>query len=132
MFEENKLIEEFTPIEKRAAYERYLRALSVAVKGTGAIFMKRNPKDVFTNNFNRRLMSVHKANHDIQIVIDQVRDRFAESMSLSYTKALYSLAGIGSNSTTIQGKHWNLNLGDKFGVIQNIKDYGVFGYIGGL
>ena len=26
---------------------------------------------VFTNNFNCRLMSVHKANHDIQVVIDQ-------------------------------------------------------------
>jgi len=72
MFEENKTICQYTKKEKQAAYDRYLNALSVAVHGTGAIFLKRNPKDVFTNNFNRRLMSVHKANHDIQIVIDQV------------------------------------------------------------
>ena len=48
-------------------------ALSVSVCGTGAIFLKKNPKDVLTNNFNRQLMRVHKANHDIQIVIDQVK-----------------------------------------------------------
>ena len=59
---------------KNFAYQRYLNALSVSVRGTGAIYLKRNPKDVLTNNFNRQLMTVHKANHDIQIVIDQVRN----------------------------------------------------------
>ena len=73
MFVKNKPIEELTEGETQTAYQRYIDALSVAVRGTGAIFLKRNPKDVFTNNFNTRVMSVHKANHDIQIVIDQVR-----------------------------------------------------------
>ena len=72
MFEENKTIETLSEKEKEAGYQRYLNALSASVRGTGAIFLKRNPKDVLTNNFNRRIMSVHKANHDIQIVIDQV------------------------------------------------------------
>ena len=72
MFTGKKTINQYTKEEKQAAYERYLNALSVSVRGTGAIFLKRNPKDVLTNNFNRRLMSVHKANHDIQVVIDQV------------------------------------------------------------
>ena len=72
MFHEDKTIEQISNKEKKAGYQRYVNALSVSVRGTGAIFLKRNPKDVFTNNFNRRIMSVHKANHDIQIVIDQV------------------------------------------------------------
>jgi hypothetical protein len=72
MFDEKRTIEQLSDQEKKAGYQRYVSALSVSVRGTGAIFLKRNPKDVFTNNFNRRLMSVHKANHDIQIVIDQV------------------------------------------------------------
>ena len=32
--------------------------------------MKREPKDVFTNNFNPHIMQIHQANHDIQIVSD--------------------------------------------------------------
>ena len=76
MFAENKNIEDLTAKEKSAGYQRYLNALSASVRGTGAIFLKRNPKDVFTNNFNRRIMSVHRANHDIQIVIDQVNIKY--------------------------------------------------------
>ena len=72
MFKEGKRVEQLSNTDKRIGYQRYIDALSVSVRGTGAIFLKRNPKDVFTNNFNRRLMSVHKANHDIQMVIDQV------------------------------------------------------------
>ena len=72
MFTENKMIKDYNEGEKQAAYQRYLNALSASVRGTGAIFLKRNPKDILTNNFNRRLMSVHQANHDIQVVIDQV------------------------------------------------------------
>ena len=72
MFGEKKMIEELSNKEKRIGYDRYIKALSVSIRGTGAILPKRNPKDVFTNNFNNRLMRIHKANHDIQIVIDQV------------------------------------------------------------
>ena len=72
MFDETKTMEQLSDKEKNTGYQRYVNALSTSVRGTGAIFMKRKPKDVFTNNFNRRLMSVHKANLDIQIVIDQV------------------------------------------------------------
>ena len=35
------------------------------------MFLKRNPKDVFTNNFNPNLMLIHGANHDVQMVVDQ-------------------------------------------------------------
>ena len=37
-------------------------------------------------------------------------------MGWNYTKASYSLAGIGSNSTTIQGKVYNMCLKDTKGV----------------
>ena len=60
----------FTEDEKKMAYQRYINALSASVRGTGAVFLKRATKDVFTNNFNRRLLEVHKANHDLQIVVD--------------------------------------------------------------
>jgi len=72
MFEDDKEIGDYSEIENQSAYQRYINALSLSVRGTGAIFLKRNPKDVFTNNFNSRVMSVHQANHDIQVVIDQV------------------------------------------------------------
>ena len=72
MFEREKNIEEYSLTEKREAYNRYTNALSASVRGTGSVFLKRETKDIFTNNFNRRLMGIHKANHDIQIVVDQV------------------------------------------------------------
>ena len=72
MFKNDKKLDRFTISEKKAAYQRYLDALSASVRGTGSVFMKRKPKDVFTNNFNSRLLAVHKANHDLQIVVDQV------------------------------------------------------------
>ena len=70
MFNTDKLI--YTSMEKTAAYQRYINALSSSIKGTGSVFLKRDTKDLFTNNFNRKLMKVHKANHDIQMVVDQV------------------------------------------------------------
>jgi hypothetical protein len=72
MMEMDKNIEDFSENEKCAAYQRYINALSASVRGTGAVFLKRATKDVFTNNFNRRLLGVHKANHDLQMVVDQV------------------------------------------------------------
>ena len=73
MFYVDKKLEQYSVKEKEMAYDRYINALSAAVKGTGSIFLKRETADLFTNNFNRRLMDVHKANHDIQMVVDQVR-----------------------------------------------------------
>ena len=72
MFEKEKSLTEYSRKEKLDAYHRYINALSTSVKGTGSVFLKRDAKDLFTNNYNRSLMGVHKANHDIQIVVDQV------------------------------------------------------------
>ena len=58
------------PVQVEKALERYKLALSASIKGTGAIFIKRNPCDVFTNNFNPHIMEIHEANHDMQMVVD--------------------------------------------------------------
>ena len=76
MFGNTSRIEKISEKDKKLGYERYINALSVAVRGTGKVFLKRNLKDIFTNNYNRRLLEIHKANHDIQIVIDQVIEYF--------------------------------------------------------
>ena len=52
------------------AHKRYLEALSVSIRGNGAVFPKRECADIFTNNFCSNVMSIHDANHDIQIVSD--------------------------------------------------------------
>ena len=57
--------------EKEQAKKKYISALSASVRGTGTVFLKRNPKDIFCNNFNPNLMLIHGANHDVQMVVDQ-------------------------------------------------------------
>ena len=74
MFKENKTkIEDYSTKEKALALDRYLDA---SVRGSGHIFLKRSTCDIFVNNFNRRILQIHKANHDIQIVVDQVKQIF--------------------------------------------------------
>ena len=46
MCKENKSMEQLSENEKNYAYQRYLNAISVSVRGTGAIFLKRNPKQL--------------------------------------------------------------------------------------
>ena len=71
MLEEDKDYEQCTADEIKMAKQRYLDALSVSIRGNGSIFIRREPKDIFTNNFNPNLMLIHGANHDIQLVVDQ-------------------------------------------------------------
>jgi hypothetical protein len=70
MFEEEKLLSEYNQIEIDKAIDRYCNAISVGVKGTGTVVLKREVKDIFTNGYNKLIMTLHLANHDIQIVID--------------------------------------------------------------
>jgi hypothetical protein len=49
---------------------RYNDALSASIRGTGAVLMKREVKDIFTNGYNKNIMRLHQANHDFQMVID--------------------------------------------------------------
>ena len=72
MFESKKPLEDYSRNEKSLAFKRYIKALSAFIRGSGSIFLKRETKDILTNNFNRKLMGVHQANHDLQIVLDQV------------------------------------------------------------
>ena len=52
------------------ALARYETAIRSSIRGTSAIHQKRDTKDVFTNNFNAKLMMITKANHDIQLCTD--------------------------------------------------------------
>ena len=70
MVNEDKPIERCSEEEIKIARQRYLDALSVGIKGSGSVIIKRDPKDIFTNNFNPNLMLIHGANHDIQLVVD--------------------------------------------------------------
>ena len=49
---------------------RYLEAMRIEVKSTGYILLKRSTKDVFINNFNKFLATIHPANHDLQFITD--------------------------------------------------------------
>ena len=35
------------------------------------LLLKRDPCDIFTNNFNKNLLQIHKANQDIQLIFDE-------------------------------------------------------------
>ena len=55
---------------KEMAKLRYYDALRADIKGTGYVFLKREPKDVYINNFSKKLMPILQSNHDIQFVHD--------------------------------------------------------------
>ena len=71
MFEDGKEFVQYTDAERQEARRRYLNAISVGIRGTGAVFLRRGTKDIFLNNFNPNLMLLHAANHDLQVVVDQ-------------------------------------------------------------
>ena len=54
-----------------------------------------------------------------------VTNKFAEQAGWSYSKAQYSLSGIGASAKTIQGKLWNISLKDNEGNVHVTKAYGV-------
>ena len=56
--------------KREIAKQRYLNALKADIKGAGFVYQKRDPKDVFINNYNKKLMPILQANHDIQYVVD--------------------------------------------------------------
>ena len=71
MFIDDRPLSEFTDQEKKNARTRYLNAISVGIQGRASVILKRKVKDLFVNGFNRAIMKLHKANHDLQICIDQ-------------------------------------------------------------
>ena len=69
MFLETKPISTYSKEEIEAAKSRYENAISVSIKGTGAVILKREVKDIFINGYNQNIMRLHQANHDLQILI---------------------------------------------------------------
>ena len=71
MFATDKLLKDCTNQEKENAKSRYLNAISASIQGRAAVILKRDVKDLFVNGYNTKIMKLHKANHDLQICIDQ-------------------------------------------------------------
>ena len=71
MFEENKQLQDYTENERIKAKTRYYNAVSVSIQGSAMVFMKRKVRDIFINGYNKKIMRMFKANHDLQICIDQ-------------------------------------------------------------
>ena len=59
------------PTEIKIARQHYLTALRCEVKSSGLVLLKRNPQDVFTNNFNKVLIKLPEANKDIKLISDE-------------------------------------------------------------
>ena len=57
--------------EQQKARDRYLTALRCEVKSSGMVMLKRDPCDVFTNNYNQDLIQIHQANMDLQFITDE-------------------------------------------------------------
>ena len=69
MFTERKQLSSYSEHEIKEAKSRYYDAISTCIKGTGMVLLKREVKDIFTNGYNKNMMKLHHANHDIQIVL---------------------------------------------------------------
>lgn len=70
MYEDNAVFEDEDEESFKKAQERYFTALRCDVKSTGYILLERSCADVFINNFNKNIILMHPANHDLQFVTD--------------------------------------------------------------
>ena len=57
--------------------------------------------------------------------ITLVTNKFAVQAGWTYSRAKYSLAGIGKKAKVVCGKLWNISLKDNKGKVHTIKAYGV-------
>ena len=74
------------------------------------------------------MVTIRKQKGEYYLIIGKttlIKDKLSETMGWSYTNASYSLTGIGTNTTTIQGKVYNICLKDTKGVIHKIIGYSV-------
>ena len=71
MFNKRKSLSSYSNEEIEDARSRYFNAISTNIKGTGMVLLKRNVEHIFINGYNQKIMKLHLANHDLQIVIDQ-------------------------------------------------------------
>ena len=70
MFPTNMRFSSISSLDFENAKQRYIEAISIGIKGTGALIMKRKTSDIFTNGFNKQIFQIHQANMDIQLVTD--------------------------------------------------------------
>ena len=68
MFDKNVKIENNE--NRIIAKARYINAISSGVKENATIILKREVKDIFMNGFNKDIMRLHQANHDLQLCLN--------------------------------------------------------------
>ena len=66
------------------ARQRYLNALRCGARSGGILLLKRETGDIMTNNFNKNLIQLHRANQDIQFITNEYA--VAEYLSKYCTK----------------------------------------------
>ena len=66
------------------AKQRYLNALRCGARSGGILLLKRETGDIMTNNFNKNLIQLHRANQDIQFITNEYA--VAEYLSKYCTK----------------------------------------------
>ena len=67
----SKVSSQLSEAEKfEQAKARYHTALRAGIKGFASVFPQRNLQSLFINNFNKKIMEIQPANHDIQYCMD--------------------------------------------------------------
>ena len=70
MFVQMKPVSAYSELEVEIAKTRYFGALGMSIRGTGAVFQRRKPRDLFINAFNDVVLKLNQSNHDLQVVVD--------------------------------------------------------------
>ena len=117
MFPVGKALAEFSDQERECARVRYMSAISAGVQGRAAVTLKRETKDLFLNGYNKKIMKLHKANHDIQICIDHYS--VAQYICGYLTK---NEAGISRLLKAVNDETSNLKQMDKLNALASVLD----------
>ena len=117
MFDENKRMDQISDQDKQKAKLRYLNAISAGIQGSAAVILKREVRDIFVNGYNKQIMILHKANHDIQICIDQYS--VAQYICGYLTK---NESGISQLLKSVNEETNSLNQMDKLNALASVLD----------
>ena len=117
MFPIGKTMAECNDQDRHSAKVRYLNAISAGIQGRAAVVLKRETKDLFLNGYNKNIMKLHKANHDIQICIDHYS--VAQYICGYLTK---NEAGISKLLKAVNDETSNLKQMDKLNALASVLD----------
>ena len=117
MFNGNKALKDYSDVEREESKSKYLDAISTSVQGTGVMILERKVRDIFVNGYNANIMRLHKANHDLQICIDQYS--CAQYICGYLTK---NESGISKLLKAVNEECNNMNQMDKLNALASVLD----------